>query len=288
MDGERFAALVQVMRRLLGPDGCPWDRAQTPKTMRPFVIEEAFEVVEAIDAGSPDALREELGDLLMQVVFLGELAAARGWFTTDDAIDGIRDKLVRRHPHVFGDATAEPSRSRGASPPSSSPRTSEKPRIALRANDFASFPQEDAREVLRNWEAIKKEEKKGRGLLEGVPVSMPALLRAVAVGEKAARVGYDWPDAEGARDKIDEELAELDAANDEAAEAEELGDLLFAIASWSRKRGHDPEAALRGALRRFGERMATVEAGASRDGVELESLDAEELDRRWEAAKAST
>jgi len=253
MDGERFAALVQVMRRLLGPDGCPWDRAQTPQSMRPFVIEEAFEVVEAIDEGSPDALREELGDLLMQVVFLGELAAARGWFTTDDAIEGIRDKLVRRHPHVFGDATVD-----------------------------------DAGEVLRNWEAIKKAEKKGRGLLEGVPVSMPALLRAVAVGEKAARVGYDWPSADGVRAKIDEELAELDAADDEAAEAEELGDLLFAIASWARKRGHDPEASLRGALRRFGDRMARVEAGAARDAVQLEELDAEELDRRWEAAKAST
>lgn len=252
MDGERFAALVQVMRRLLGPDGCPWDRAQTPRSMRPFVIEEAFEVVEAIDADSPDALREELGDLLMQIVFLGELAEARGWFTTDDAIEGIRDKLVRRHPHVFGDATAE-----------------------------------DAQEVLRSWEAIKKAEKKGRGLLEGVPVSMPALLRAVAVGEKAARVGYDWPDAEGVRAKIDEELAELDAADDEAAESEELGDLLFAIASWARKRGHDPEASLRGSLRRFAERMARVEAGAARDGVELEGLDADELDRRWEAAKAS-
>lgn len=251
MDGERFAELVEVMRRLLGPDGCPWDRAQTPETMRRFVIEEAFELVEAIDAGDPQALREELGDLLMQVVFLGELAADRGWFTTAEAVDGIRDKLVRRHPHVFADATAR-----------------------------------DAAEVLSRWEAIKREEKQGRGLLEGVPVSMPALSRAVAVGEKAARVGYDWTDARGVRDKIDEELAELDAAADPEEEARELGDLLFAIASWARKRGHDPEAALRGALGRFGDRMRRVETVAAEEGVALEGLDAEELDRRWRRAKA--
>lgn len=250
MDGERFAELVEVMRRLLGPGGCPWDRAQTPETMRRFVIEEAFELVEAIDAGDPAALREELGDLLMQVVFLGELARARGWFTTADAIEGIRDKLVRRHPHVFAGGTAR-----------------------------------DAAEVLARWEAIKREEKGGRGLLDGVPASMPALSRAVAIGEKAARVGYDWADAGGVRDKIDEELRELDAAASPEDEARELGDLLFAIASFARKRGHDPEASLRGALARFGERMRAVEAGAAADGVALEGLDAEELDRRWRLAK---
>ncbi|MCB9591424.1 MAG: nucleoside triphosphate pyrophosphohydrolase [Sandaracinaceae bacterium] len=251
MDGERFAALVEVMQRLLGPDGCPWDRAQTPETMRRFVIEEAFEVVEAIDGGDPAELREELGDLLMQVVFLGELARTRGWFTTGDAIDGIKDKLVRRHPHVFAGASVR-----------------------------------DEAEVLERWEAIKRTEKADRGLLDGVPASMPALLRAVAIGEKAARVGYDWPDAEGVRAKIDEELRELDEAPTPEDEARELGDLLFAITSWSRKRGHDPEASLRGALRRFEGRMARVEAEARAQGVALEDLDAEELDVRWERAKA--
>ncbi len=252
MDGERFDALVGVIRRLLGDDGCPWDRAQTPESMRVFVIEEAFEVVEAIDVGDPQALREELGDLLMQVIFLGELARARGWFTTGDAIEGIRDKLVRRHPHVFGDATVD-----------------------------------DAEAVLLQWEAIKREEKKGRGLLEGIPASMPALLRAVAVSEKAARVGYDWPDAEAVRAKVDEELRELDAATTPEEEARELGDLLFALASWARKRAHDPEAALRGALRRFGRRMAVVEAAVREDGLTLEELGPEELDRRWRDAKAA-
>lgn len=249
--GRTLPRLVAVMRRLLGPDGCPWDRAQTKETLRPYVIEEAFEVVDAIDRGAPADLREELGDLLMQVVFLAELARAEGSFDVDDVVAGIADKLERRHPHVFGDAEVA-----------------------------------DADEVLRNWEAIKAEEKAGRGALEGVPVSMPALLRAVKVGEKAARVGYDWPDAEGARAKIDEELRELDEASDPAREEEELGDLLFAIASYARKRALDPEAALRRALDRFGARFGLVERRAAQEGVRLSDLDAEELDRRWRAAKA--
>lgn len=236
--------LVEVMRRLLGPDGCPWDRAQTKETLRPYVIEEAFEVVDAIDRGGPAELREELGDLLMQVVFLAELGRAEGSFDLDEVILGIADKLERRHPHIFGGGEA------------------------------------------RGWEAIKAEEKAGRGTLEGVPVAMPALLRAVRIGEKAARVGYDWPDAEGVRAKIDEELRELDEAEGREREEEELGDLLFAIASWARKRTIDPEAALRRALDRFGDRFARVERRAVSDGVRLEELDAEELDRRWRAAKA--
>jgi tetrapyrrole methylase family protein/MazG family protein/ATP diphosphatase len=239
------------MRRLLGPDGCPWDREQTKETLRPYVIEEAFEVVDAIDHGSPSDLREELGDLLMQVVFLAELGRAEGSFQIDDVVAGIADKLERRHPHVFGDV-----------------------KVA------------DSAEVLRNWESIKAEEKKGRGTLEGVPVSMPALLRAVRVGEKAARVGYDWTDAAGARATIDEELRELDEAGDDERAEEELGDLLFAIASYARKRKLDPEAALRRALDRFGARFGLVERRAREEGVRLDALDAEELDRRWRAAKA--
>ena len=248
--GESLPRLVRVMQRLLGPDGCPWDRAQTFESLRPYVIEEAFELVDAIDGGSPDHLREELGDFLMQFVFLAELARSRGWFGPDDAIGDICDKLERRHPHVFGDAEVT-----------------------------------GTAEVETNWEAIKRAEKAGRGALEGVPVAMPALLRAVRVSEKAARVGYDWPDADGARRKIDEELAELDAAANAHEEAAELGDLLFAIASWARKRGHDPEAALRASLDRFGARFGRVERQAGEEGVRLEELDAEELDRRWEAAK---
>ncbi|HEY8428762.1 MAG TPA: nucleoside triphosphate pyrophosphohydrolase, partial [Sandaracinaceae bacterium] len=216
-EGESLKELVEVMRRLLGEGGCPWDRAQTLETLRPYVVEEAFEVVDAIDRGSRELLCEELGDLLMQVVFCAELARAEGAFGIDDVVAGIRDKLVRRHPHVFGDA-----------------------RIS------------GPGEALASWERIKAEEKKDRGVLEGIPVAMPALARAVRVGEKAARVGYDWPDAAGVRAKIDEELRELDACRSREEEERELGDLLFAIASWARKRAIDPEAALRRALDRFG------------------------------------
>ena len=188
----------------------------------------------------------------MQVVFLAELARGHGWFGPDDVIAGIADKLERRHPHVFGDAAPM-----------------------------------NAEEVRGSWERIKAEEKKGRGALEGVPVAMPALQRATRIGEKASRVGYDWPDAAGVRRKVDEELAELDAAADPDAEARELGDVLFAVASWARKRGIDPEAALRGTLDRFQARFGEVERRAASDGVVLSDLDAAELDARWEAAKRS-
>src|SRR5688500_13213614 len=184
------------MQKLLAPDGCPWDREQSLETLRPYIVEEAFEVVDAIDRQSDGHLKEELGDLLLQVVFCAELARAKGWFGPDDVITGICDKLVRRHPHVFGDLDVKTSA-----------------------------------EVLANWEAIKAEEKKGRGVVEGIPTAMPALLRAVRVGEKAARVGYDWPDAESVRAKIDEELRELDGASSKEERERELGDLLFAIAS---------------------------------------------------------
>ena len=252
-DGGSLTELVAIMRRLLGPDGCPWDQEQSFASLRPYVMEEAFEVVDAIDSESPEHLQEELGDLVFQVVFLAELARARGWFGPDDVIGGICEKLVRRHPHVFGG-----------------------PKV------------EGAAAALSSWDAIKKHEKKGRGTLEGVPVAMPALLRAVRIGEKAARVGYDWPDAEGVRRKVEEELAELDeahASGDRDAEERELGDVLFAIASFARKRGLDPEAALRGSLDRFGRRFGEVEREAKDEGVELDELDAAELDRRWERAK---
>lgn len=246
--GASLPRLVEVMRTLLGPSGCPWDRAQTPETLKGYVIEEAYEVVSAIESGGQADLREELGDLLMQIVFLAELAPA---FDVDDVVAGIADKLERRHPHVFGDVDVS-----------------------------------GEGEVLANWEAIKAQEKKGRGALEGVPRSMPGLLRAMRVGEKAARVGYDWPDAKGARAKIDEELAELDRAEDRVHEEQELGDLLFAITSYARKRGLDPEAALRGTLERFGARFAVVERRAADEGVRLSELDPDELERRWQAAKA--
>jgi tetrapyrrole methylase family protein/MazG family protein/ATP diphosphatase len=253
-DGSSLRRLVEIMRRLLAPDGCPWDREQTLQTLRPYVIEEAHEVVDAIDGGVPEELREELGDLLLQVVFQAELARVQGWFGPDDVVSAICDKLVRRHPHVFGDVQVS-----GSS------------------------------EVITNWEAIKAEEKKGRGVLDGVPKALPALLRALRVGEKAERVGFDWPDLAGARAKVDEELAELDAAlkqSDKAAIERELGDVLFSLVSVARKADLDPEAALRGTLDRFTTRVRGAEAIAAQRGQDLSSLDAAALDGLWREVKA--
>ena len=251
--GENLPRLVAVMQRLLAPDGCPWDQEQTLESLRAYVIEEAFEVVDAIDRNEPALLKEELGDLLLQIVFQSQIAVRNGWFGPDDVIDGICAKLERRHPHVFGDAEAK-----------------------------------DAEQALQNWERLKKAEKAERGALDGVPAAMPALLRAVRVGEKAASVGYDWPDADGARHKIDEELRELDQAIDEGAARaeEELGDLLFAVASFARKSGLDPEAALRRALDRFSRRFGHAEREARTAGRSLEQHSAKELDELWRAAKA--
>jgi tetrapyrrole methylase family protein/MazG family protein/ATP diphosphatase len=226
-DGTTIARLVGVMRRLLGPDGCPWDREQSFASLRRYVLEEACEVIDAIDGGDRGALREELGDLLLQVVFQAELARAEGAFALDDVVSGIVEKLVHRHPHVFGDLDAK-----------------------------------DADEVLRNWEKIKAAEKKGRGILGGVPRSLPALTRAQRVGEKVARVGFDWEDQAGSRAKVAEELAELDAAiatKDKAAIEEELGDTLFALVNLARHVDVDAEGALRRTIDKFTRRFAHVE-----------------------------
>jgi MazG family protein len=252
--GQTLPRLVDIMRRLLAPDGCPWDREQTLESLRPYVIEEAHEVVDAIDGGKPDELREELGDLLLQIVFQSELAQAKGWFGPDDVVSAICDKLVRRHPHVFGDT-----------------------QVASSA------------EVAAHWEAIKAQEKAGRGVLDGVPRALSALLRATRVGEKAARVGFDWPALAGARAKVDEELAELDAAvraGDAEDAARELGDVLFALVSVARKLRIDPEAALRGTLDRFTERVRSVERSAAERGAALSDLDEAALHQLWEQAKA--
>ncbi len=243
------------MQRLLAPDGCPWDREQSLQTLRPYVIEEAHEVADAIDRGSPEDLCEELGDLLLQIVFQAELASVKGWFGPDDVVNAICTKMVRRHPHVFGDEHASTSA-----------------------------------EVLHRWEQLKALEKKDRGALEGVPVSLPALLRATRVGEKAARFGFDWPDATGPRAKVDEELSELDAAvksGDMEHASRELGDLLFALTSYARKLGVDAESSLRETLLRFGERLSAVEASAKEQGRAINTIPAAELDQMWEAAKAA-
>ena len=251
--GESLPRLVELMETLLGPDGCPWDREQTLETLRQYVVEEAHEVVDAIDAGKPELLREELGDLLLQVVFQAALTAQKGWFDIDGVVDAISEKLVRRHPWVFGDEKVD-----------------------------------DASGAINSWEAIKAKEKKERGALSGVPVALPGLLRAVRIGEKASAVGYDWPDAGGPRAKIDEELQELDEAaekGDREALEHELGDLLFALATYGRKQGLDPEATLRASLNRFSSRFRHCELAAKSAGKDLRDYSEAELDEMWEAAK---
>ncbi len=252
--GSNFPRLVKIMQKLLAPDGCPWDREQTLDTLRTYVIEEAYEVADAIDSGNFDHLCEELGDLLLQVVFQAELARRHSWFGPDDVIDGICEKLIHRHPHVFGDAKLS-----------------------------------TASEVRTNWELLKAEKKAGRGLLDGVPTSLPALLRALRVGQKAATIGLDWPDSVGVREKIDEELTELDEAmerGDEEAAERELGDVLFSLANLARKKGIDPETALRETVNRFTSRVRSVEESVRQSGRAISETTPADLDRFWQAAKA--
>lgn len=265
--GQTFPRLVELMQRLLADDGCPWDREQTFETLRKYVVEEAHEVVDAIDAGkgARGLLREELGDLMLQVVFQAELGRAEGAFGPDDVVKGIVDKLVSRHPHVFGDTVVSGSG-----------------------------------EVLANWEKLKSREKEGRGLLDGVPRSMPALLRAQRIGEKVERVGFDWPDVEGSRAKVTEELGELDesiAKGDKAALTEELGDVLFALVNLARHLGVDAEAALRATSDKFTTRFSHVERRVKErhggwphadDGGVGRGVSLEEMDGYWQEAKAMT
>ncbi len=250
--------LLSIMERLRGPGGCPWDREQTLKTLRPYVLEETYEVLEAIDSGDPRDHCEELGDLLLQIVFQAQLSKEEGRFDFADVATAISDKLVSRHPHVFGNADAK-----------------------------------DADAVLRQWAALKREEKRARGggesVLEGVPREMPALARADRLTEKASRVGFDWPDAKGARDKLSEETGELDRAVSSGNREEmehEMGDVLFAAANLSRKLGIPPEEALRGAVARFESRFRYVERSLARRGVPHGAASLDEMDALWDEAKS--
>jgi MazG family protein len=259
-----FDHLVAIMDRLREPGGCPWDREQTYETLRGFLLEEAYEVAEAIDAGVPGDLCEELGDLLFQVVFLARLAKEQGAFEAADVIEGIAAKMVRRHPHVFADETAATTQ-----------------------------------EVLRKWEEIKRREKAASGdgepasfpsVLDGVPRALPALLKAQRLGDKAARVGFDWPDAASVLDKVDEEAAELRAAvaaGERTRVSEEIGDVLFSVAMLARRLGIDPEGALEGANRKFRSRFGHVEGSLRSLGVAVESAGIEVLERLWHEAKAA-
>ncbi len=252
--GESLADLVTVMKRLLAPDGCPWDREQTLLTLRTFLLEETYEVLDAIEHGTPAEHCEELGDLLMQIVFQAEVRAAEGAFTIDDVVRGIADKLIRRHPHVFGDAKAETSD-----------------------------------QVLDQWAKLKQKEKPRR-TLDGVPMALPALTRALKLSERAAQVGFDWPDVAGCRAKVAEELTEIDqalVAGDKNALEHEIGDLLFATVSLARKAGVDPEAALRGCMTKFTSRFEHIEDRLKERGKTPRESDLAEMDALWNEAKSN-
>ena len=252
-----FDELVSLMTRLRGPGGCPWDCKQQLPDLKPYVIEEAYEVVDAIDRDDRMALVEELGDLLLQVVFVAEITRAEGTFDVYDSITAIHDKLVRRHPHVFGDVEAN-----------------------------------DAEQVLVNWEKLKQDERKAenKSLLAGVPQSMPALLKASRLTEKAARVGFDWRRTEDVFDKVDEEIAELReavASGDPTHVEEEIGDLLFTIANLARKVNVNPEEALQSTNRKFMRRFESMEGNVRQRGQDLDQLELEEMDQLWDQAKAA-
>jgi nucleoside triphosphate diphosphatase len=255
---DPLAALLAVMARLRDAEhGCPWDRQQTFETIAPYTLEEAYEVADAIDRGDPDALRSELGDLLFQVVFHARMAEERGWFDFAGVAQAIHHKLVRRHPHVFGD-------------------------LRIDTPEQLTKLWEDAKARER---AAAAEAKGGEAsVLADVPHALPALARAAKLGKRAGTVGFDWPDAISVRQKVAEELAELEAA-DPSAVAEELGDVLFSVANLSRHLKVDPEEALRAANRKFEQRFRRMEALAAQRGVELVSLSPAAWEELWQEAK---
>jgi len=286
--GEDFDALVRIMERLRAEGGCPWDREQTRESLKPFLIEEAYEVVEAIDQGEPKKLMEELGDLLFQVLFHAQVASERGEFTIGQVLAETTDKMVRRHPHVFGDGKAS-----------------------------------TANEVLEQWEALKREERSAVALasaLDGVPKEMPGLLRAQRLQDKASRAGFDWPDISGVMAKVEEELIELKAAMKTAGLGEtatstgsvrslsgsteittggvggpalskvegvelELGDLLFSLVNLARFLNLSAEGAIRKSIAKFVLRFRHIEQTIERGGRRLREVSLEEMERLWEEAK---
>ena len=264
--GDRFDRLVQIMRRLRSPDGCAWDREQTLASLRPFVLEEAYEVVDAIDRGDRTALCDELGDLLLEAVFVAQICAEASAFTIADATDAVVAKLIRRHPHVFGGSDTETDAGRRDLSPA---------------------------EVKEQWERIKTRERAGTPeratLLDGIPEALPSLLRASRIGARTANVGFDWDEPSAVIDKVDAELAELRqavASADPAHIEEELGDLLFTVANLARKLRVDPESALRAANGKFTRRFRAIEQRLAARGRALHDATPEELEREWQAVKA--
>jgi MazG family protein len=256
-----FDRLVTIMDRLRDPGGCPWDREQTLQTLAPYFLEEAYEVVDAISDGDPAKLCEELGDLLLQIVFVSRIARESGWFDVDDVCDTISEKMVRRHPHVFGDREVS-----------------------------------DSEEVLQNWEDIKRDERVdngGKSVLDGVPSSLPALLKAFRMTEKAAAVGFDWRKPADVMVKMHEEMAELEAelvageasANDRVRA--EMGDVLFVMANLARHLGVEPETALQGTNATFMRRFQAMEERAQTTGRDFREMELAEQDALWDEVKGA-
>lgn len=252
-----IARLLRIMTHLRGPEGCPWDREQTLESLKPCLVEETCELLEAIDEDDPDAHAEELGDVLLQVVFQSEIRAAEGAFDFDVVAHRLADKLERRHPHVFGEVAVSGSH-----------------------------------EVVRNWNAIKQTESRHRthrSALDGIPQALPALQQAQKIQARAAKEGFDWPDARGVLDKLDEEQRELHQAlhaRDANAIRHELGDLLFTLVNLCRHLAFDAEGALRAANRRFTRRFKAVEARVSMRGEHMQTCSPEALDADWNVVKA--
>jgi nucleoside triphosphate diphosphatase len=270
--GERFAEAVAIMARLRAPGGCPWDREQTFATIRKYTLEETWEVLDAIEREAWSELAEELGDMLLQVLFYAEMAAEAGYFSITQVLSNLNRKLIRRHPHVFGEQAAAAAGNRAE---------------GLETEGLG------AQQVLRNWEQIKNLERNAQvkdqtvGRLDAIPRSMPALMEAGEIGAAAAKCGFDWPSVQGVLDKLREETAELDAeiaVNDHKASAEELGDLLFTVTNLARHLKIDPELSLRDANAKFRKRFSRMEAIADHP---LEELSADQLEKLWFMSKSS-
>jgi len=248
--------LVELMATLRGPDGCPWDRKQTPESLKPFLVEECYEVVDAIEDGAPAKVRDELGDLLFQIIFHARIAEEAGQFTINDVITAIHEKMTRRHPHVFGDDKLSTDK-----------------------------------EVLSNWEEIKRKEKgheDRKSILEGVPKELPSLLRAHRLQERAARVGFDWAHLNEAMPKLDEEIAEFKESlksEDAGKIEEELGDVFFMLVNISRFLGVNPEDALRKTISKFTHRFRYIEEHAEQAGRSLNDMTLDEMERLWQESK---
>jgi tetrapyrrole methylase family protein/MazG family protein len=248
---DSFTELKNIIARLRGPHGCPWDKKQTHASLRPFLVEESYEVLQALDEGIPEKLRAELGDLLLQIMLHAQIAAETGQFDIDDVISGISSKLIHRHPHVFGGQEVK-----------------------------------DVEEVEQNWEALKQEERaEGESILAGMPEQMPALAYSQSMQRRVAGVGFDWKKVEEIIDKLAEEVGEIKQATSKQEKANEFGDLLFTLANIARRLDIDLEMALRAANQRFYRRFTLMEELCRQRGINLASLSLDEQNALWEEAK---